>query len=526
MIIVVGSGPAGAACASALVGQGHRVTLLDYGQRPGAAAAALAHRLRGATNPERRQALATEDRAEASTRGLARKRQFNSEHAYELPPRWELAADPARVGLEPSFALGGFSGVWGAAMLPYQENELNGWPIGSGDLAEHFRAALKLTRLAADDSGTIGRRYPLFAEDFAPLPAGRQAARLYRRLERCEPRLTRHGILYGRARLAVEARAAEERGCRQCGLCMFGCPDGAIYDASTTVQALAADGRLEYRPGTLVRRVSETGGEVRVTVEEAGGGGERVLSAERVFLAGGSLPTTRLLMESAGMRGQEVFLRDSQYFLLPLLGWAGVPEATVEQTHTLAQVFLEILDPAVSAHTVHLQVYGYNPQIGTALGKALGPLGRLSPGLLRGLAERLLIIQGYLHSAESSRLRLRLETDGKATLSAEENPATARVIGNVVRKLRRHALALGGVPLPQMLVRGTAGRGFHAGGSFPMAADPTTGQSDRWGRPFGWRRIHAVDASVFPTIPATTITLNVMANAHRIGAAIDTYSHA
>jgi choline dehydrogenase-like flavoprotein len=39
------------------------------------------------------------------------------------------------------------------------------------------------------------------------------------------------------------------------------------------------------------------------------------------------------------------------------------------------------------------------------------------------------------------------------------------------------------------------------------------------GRPAGWRRIHLVDASVFPTIPATTITYTAMANAHRIAAA-------
>jgi choline dehydrogenase-like flavoprotein len=33
----------------------------------------------------------------------------------------------------------------------------------------------------------------------------------------------------------------------------------------------------------------------------------------------------------------------------------------------------------------------------------------------------------------------------------------------------------------------------------------------------GWRRIHLVDASVLPDIPATQITFSVMANAHRIG---------
>ena len=40
---------------------------------------------------------------------------------------------------------------------------------------------------------------------------------------------------------------------------------------------------------------------------------------------------------------------------------------------------------------------------------------------------------------------------------------------------------------------------------------------DLLGRLSGWQRVHAVDATVFPSLPATTITLSVMANAHRIG---------
>jgi hypothetical protein len=62
------------------------------------------------------------------------------------------------------------------------------------------------------------------------------------------------------------------------------------------------------------------------------------------------------------------------------------------------------------------------------------------------------------------------------------------------------------------------GRGFHTGGSFPMEAGaPGATQSDMLGRPGGFTRVHAVDSTVFPSVPATTITFTVMANAHRIG---------
>ena len=49
-----------------------------------------------------------------------------------------------------------------------------------------------------------------------------------------------------------------------------------------------------------------------------------------------------------------------------------------------------------------------------------------------------------------------------------------------------------------------------------MRENPEGLDTDILGRPAGLRRVHLVDASVFPSIPATTITFSVMANAHRI----------
>jgi choline dehydrogenase-like flavoprotein len=68
-----------------------------------------------------------------------------------------------------------------------------------------------------------------------------------------------------------------------------------------------------------------------------------------------------------------------------------------------------------------------------------------------------------------------------------------------------------------MIQMGKPGRGFHSGGSFPMSAEPHAGETDILGRPHGLRRIHAIDSTVLPSIPATTITFTVMANAYRIG---------
>jgi choline dehydrogenase-like flavoprotein len=73
---------------------------------------------------------------------------------------------------------------------------------------------------------------------------------------------------------------------------------------------------------------------------------------------------------------------------------------------------------------------------------------------------------------------------------------------------------LGGIPTVASL--GAPGESVHCGGTFPMRKSPGDLETDTLGRPTGFSRVHVVDASVFPSLAAATITLTAMANAHRI----------
>jgi choline dehydrogenase-like flavoprotein len=85
-------------------------------------------------------------------------------------------------------------------------------------------------------------------------------------------------------------------------------------------------------------------------------------------------------------------------------------------------------------------------------------------------------------------------------------------------KLAANARSLGGMPVVPAIQFAEPGRSYHSGGTFPMRRAPAQFETDTLGRLHGMECVHLIDASVFPSIPATTITLTVMANAHRIGA--------
>jgi nucleoside-diphosphate-sugar epimerase/choline dehydrogenase-like flavoprotein len=495
MICVVGSGPAGVSAAYALVKAGHEVLMLDAGVTLEPEVQKTVSRMAGSDKGAWQAAdlARVRDRMQATADGVPLKYVYGSDFPYR-GAETGIGLERRQAALLPSFALGGLANVWGGAILPNCADDMADWPLSLDDLAPHYRAIHDFMPLsgARDDLEAL---FPLYGEPYA-VPVSQQAGQLLADLRRRPV----PGLRFGQSRLALST------GCVACGLCLYGCPYGLIYSSAETVALLRTLPNFSYQPATVVRRVREARGEVIIEAEQ---GGEAVtIAAEALFLAAGVLPSTRIILESLGAFDHPVPVRSSQYFLFPLLRPQRTAGAGTEELHTLAQLFLELSDPQLSPFTIHLQCYTYNDLFRGALHNALGPLARALP--LDLLLERLLLVQGYLHSDLSPPLRLTLRRDG-LELVGEPTPGADAIVRGVMRKLR-------GIGLPFSPRVGLPGQGFHAGGTLPMRRSPAPFETDLRGRPRGFERVHVVDASVLPSIPATTITYTAMANAHRIAA--------
>lgn len=503
MIYVVGSGPSAVSATAALLEKGREVTMLDVGRTPEPEATALEMSL-GREPEDLRLRELLRSTADVSTEGVEFKLSFGSDSAYRS---WDeqRAWKGTDAFLYQSFALAGLSNVWGASILPFLGPELTGWPFGIDTLEPHYQAVLSfMPHVAARDG--LEDLYPLYSQNHACGPSlDPQAQAFLEDLRRSRP----SGLVFGRSRLAVEGPS-----CRECGLCLYGCPYGAIYNSRHTIEGFRANPRFHYRGGVEVRKVDEK--ERGVVISAVTNGGELVeFSGEAVFLGCGVPATAWIVLNSLGETDCKLEVVDSEYFLLPFLRWRAAGE--LKSSFPLPQLFLEVVDDAVCSRTVHLQVYGYNDLYREALKKKLGVayVGPLVDMALR----RLLILQGYLHSDVSGRITLRFEHREGAPRPVLEGGRT-RMSGDVLtrlwQKLLKHSWQLGGIPVPFMLQRPPLGKSAHVGGTFPMKANPGPKETGADGRLAGFERLYLIDSSVFPSIPASTITLSVMANAHRI----------
>jgi len=408
-------------------------------------------------------------------------------------------------------------------MMPYVEGDMHDWPFGRDTLSEHYTAVLDLIGLAGEEDD-LAELFPLFTQNLTRLELSGQSRQLLASMTRHRDTLKRAGVIFGRSRLAVRGNGRTVGdGCVYCRLCLSGCPWDLIYTAAHTVAQLQKNQMFSYEPNVVVTTAHEACDRVEIRGHRLGSSEPLAWHADRVFLAAGTIPTTQIMLRSLDAYDQTVYLKDSQYFLVPMLA-RRTRGAGTERSFGLSQLFIEMIDPVGVERSTHVQLYSNSDIISAAVAKAFGPLRSPLGGLVRSLQERALVAQGFLHSDYSSRISVRLrrsESGGWAglELKGETNRDAAAAVRTVVRKMMRLTREIGAVPLRPLLTIAEPGRSFHSGGSFPMRANPRRMDTDVLGRVGGWSRIHAADATVFPSIPATTITLTAMANAHRIGQA-------
>ena len=518
---VLGSGPAAIACVKALLSQGKHVTVLDAGETLEPARKEVLDRV-ASQPPEKWDpadlALLRGDQ-EKGHGNIHLKLLYGSDYPYRDESA-SMQADREESPFHYSLAKGGLSSVWGASLLPVHPDDIRDWPFPYEDLIPHYQAIFDWLPTAAGAPDGLEDILPSYSKKPEPLRFSNQIESFVQDLETGKPQ----DIRFGRSRQAVfTAGRNGGPGCTYCGRCLYGCPYGLIYSAGHTLEDLQRDGQIDYIDCHRVERLEQKDGFVVIHTTDLRTGEAARFEAGRVFVGTGILPTAWLILRSRDAIGKKVVMKDSQYFIYPFLRLPLTRGVQNEQLHTLSQLYMEIRDPKISKHLVHLEVFSFSDYLKRALMQTPLRFVLGIPWIAEQFFGRVLIMQGFLHSEDSRTFSVELQngSDGRPRLHLEANksgPGFAQAVKTGI-KLLTQALKLRGVPILPALQFADPGRSYHSGGGFPMRKNPTEWETDPLGRLSGWDRIHIVDASTFPSIPATTMALNIMANAHRIGTA-------
>jgi choline dehydrogenase-like flavoprotein len=520
-VAVIGSGFAGVFAAHALAARGLPVEILDVGEELDERRRTVVAKLRDLP-PE---AWPADDHdlirgnSTFGKRELPKKMHFGSDYIYACARSFaELELKRDGRAPFPTFARGGFSNIWGAAMLAPDACDMVDWPVSRQAMEPYFRKVADHLPICGGE-GTLSQAFPAYRDLPGNLDPGPQGRALIADLQRVETDLLAQHTLYGRPRLAVHTMdGTDALSCTGCGHCFTGCVRGSIFATPSMLEALVRQGRALYRSGLFVESLEERDDKVAVHALDLRAKSRCQFLFDNVFIAAGPINTTRMLLRSRAAYDHELVLKESQKFIVPMLRWHGARTAMEAPAPTLAAAFIETKVPSLSDHWVHVQAVAMNRMLLEGAGIPIAPLALQVGG---PLLRRVMMAWCGMHSDHSSEIALRLTPGREGTdllhvdlrVRDEARAAARRVAKDLTAKARLFRTTL----LPRLIRFANPGSGTHCGASFPMRERPRTlFDSDALGRPFGWSRVFAVDSSVLPSIPGTTLAFAVMANAYRI----------
>jgi hypothetical protein len=519
--LIIGSGPSAAGAALALAEREDlQIVVLDLGlqleQERQQVVGQLAERAPGHWDRELVELVSAQP-VNSAVKGLPEKRAYGSDFAFrDIGQLGGVVPDGEVNGAVVSSAYGGFSNVWGSQIMPFTDATFATWPVSGREMEPHYRSVLQEVPLAGQPDD-LAELFPLL-DASAPLPeVSQRTAQVLRNYGRHRAKVRNLGVTLGRARLAFDASQ-----CVRCGLCMTGCPYRLIYSASSTFDRLRRTGRIAYHSNLMAVRVGEDAGRAFVWARSPDSDQLQRFDADRVYVACGAMGSTRLVGSSLGLYDTKISMGESAQFGIPFVSFRPTGDPTIEPQFTLNQFNMLIRPNHNDVDLALLHFYTYNPAFEGAVPAFLrAPAAR--PGLDQ-LLRRLSVALGYLPSWASPGLQLQLRRSSSDAelprMDVSRDDVRWRdnvMLRGVITRLARSARHLDLWPIVPSLFFSGGAKSYHFGASFPHEATPTSAfASDTLGRVASWKRIHMIDAAVFPSVPATTFTLTIMANAHRI----------
>ena len=429
-----------------------------------------------------------------------------------------------------SFATGGLGETWTAACYPLNDAELTDFPFGYKDLEPHYGEVARRIGIGGEEDD-LAEYFPHHEHLLAPVALDESSEILLTHYAKRRNALTaKHKIRMGRSRQAVLATAMERReGCRHCGRCLWGCPNGALYTPSLTLRDCIAYANFSYRPGYFASHFHIVSGSFidHLAAYPVEGGNSETFRADAYVVACGTLSTSNLFLRSIYKSAGEIIrltgLTDNRQVLAPflnlgMLGRSYKPDCY--QYHQLAIGMVSKSGQYVHGQVTPLKTATVHPIIQNL------PLDlKAAVNVFSDLRSSLGVINLNFCDQRRDENYLTLKQTSSTELGEKwpelsihyVPPADEKIlIGSTLARVRRFFFNLGAPILPGLTRLRPMGSSVHYSGTLPMTREKKSWCVSEICQSYDIQNLFVVDGAALPYLPAKNLTFTLMANAVRV----------
>lgn len=531
-ILVVGSGASGVHFALTALHKGHDVVMIDVGhQKPPHV------REDDGLNVLKRElddpaAYFLGPKFEALTFGDAASDFYSfppsKRHVFSSPPHVRIKTR----GFEPllSFARGGLGEVWTSGVYPFNDDELDDFPFAYDAIGPYYEEVARRIGVTGEPDD-LARFMPVHENLSQPLRLddhSRLLLDVY--AQRREKLASKLQCYLGRSRVAVlSADHGRRRQCSYLGRCIWGCPQGAFYTPSLTLEECLAHPGFTYVPGMYVSHVMCNGGgeAVGVVANPVAGGEREEFRADRVALAAGTMCTAKIFLETvrreSGADAALHGLMDNRQVLMPFLNLRMIGKAYDPDSYQFHLLAMGLVGERPRDY-IHGQITCLTTALVHPIIQKIPFDLRTAVFMFRHARSGLGILNVNFCDTRRQGNVISLENggDGERTLVVHYTPDTEepRRIKAALRRVRKALGRLGCLVPPGTARVREKGASVHYAGTLPMSTERRPLTTSPFCESHDIANLYIVDGSTFPFLPAKNITFTLMANATRVADAI------
>lgn len=449
----------------------------------------------------------------------------NKGYIFSRPPSFDLEA----TGFAPlsSFARGGLAEAWTGGVYPLNEEELKDFPFSYQDMARFYGKVAKRIGISGVNDD-MARFYPVHENLMEPLRLDKHSQKLLTDYESRKTYLNKRLKCYvGRSRVAtISADSDERKGCSYCARCLWGCPTGALYTPSSTLDQCRKYPNFTYLSNTYVShfRLNSQKRIESVVFETLSDGVSHEIKAEKFVLAAGTLSSSKIFMDSIWRDSGEIIklsgLMDNRQILIPFINLNLVGAQFESEAYQYHQVALGIENGRPEQY-IHGQITTLKSALVHPILQNIPLDLRTSIKMFRNVRAALGVINVNLGDSRRENNYLTIKTDqpsGRSKLFINYSPPAdeAKKIKRAVKLVKKCLWQLGCVVPPGMMHVRPMGASVHYAGTIPMSIKRLPYTSSQYCQSHDFENLYFVDGTTFPTLPAKNITFALMTNAMRV----------
>jgi choline dehydrogenase-like flavoprotein len=529
-IVIVGSGASAVHFALTVLKKGYRVLMLDSGGPPP-----------GHPRPHDNFIQLKERLADPAEYFLGRRQEalvLPSPNAnyYAFPPSKTFIFDvPHRFGyctdgFYPliSFSAGGLAEAWTGGSYPFREEELERFPFDFEELAPYYGEVALRIGISGRVDDDLSPFFPAHEGILSPLDLDEHSRLLLETYANKRTALKKkHRFAMGRSRIAALPKPLHGRcGCSYCGRCQWGCPSGAFYTPSLSLEQCRSYENFEYSGRQYVDHFRfDSAGRIRsVVCHSMENGTTHEVPAGTLVLAAGALSSSNIFLRSiyldSGERVTLGGLMDNRQILMPFLNLRMLGKRYNPETYQYHQIAM-----AVEGERPLDYIHGLVTTLKTAV---VHPVIQTLPfdlatsaGVFRNIRAGLGLVN--INFPDSRREENYLALDIGATAAETRLLIHYRPTADEPDRMKRTAktfrrvLGSLGCLAPQGMTRmRPMGSSVHYAGTVPMRESYARLACSKDCRSYDFENLYFADGTSFPDLPSKNLTFTLMANAARV----------